>query len=93
MTPSSTKEVCTTGFRMKSVTSCPVSFGDFCFHFVCPDCEHWDRENRECTADDCCCTDKAYETLKKYELYMTKESGFLGWELRPRKDAEANEQT
>lgn len=66
---------------------------EVCSHFVCPDCDHWDRENRECTADDCCCTDKAYETLKKYELYMTKESGFLGWELRPRKDADANGQT
>lgn len=37
--------------------------------------------------------DKVYETLKKYKLYMTKESGFLGWELRPRKDPEANGQT
>lgn len=66
---------------------------DFCFHFVCPDCEHWDRENRECTADDCCCIDKAYETLKKYELYMTKERGLLCWKLRPRKDAEVNGET
>lgn len=66
---------------------------NFCAHFVCLACENWDIEYCECTADDCCCTDKVYETLKKYELYMTKESGFLGWKLRPRKDAEANERT
>lgn len=66
---------------------------NFRFHFVCLACENWDIEYCECTADDCCCTDKVYEALKKYELYMTRESGFLGWKLRPRKDAEANERT
>lgn len=66
---------------------------DFSAHFVCPDCEYWDGENHECAADDCCCTDKVYETLKKYELYVTKERGFLCWKLRPRKDAEVNGET
>lgn len=66
---------------------------EVCSHFVCPGCENWDREEHVCNADNWYCIDGLYEMLKKYELYMTRESYFLCWKLRPRKDVEANERT
>ena len=58
--------------------------------FVCPYCEHYDREN-DPYSEECECNmfDKVYELLKKYRLVMVeKGQRFRGWKVQERKDGE-----
>lgn len=42
---------------------------DFCYCFVCPTCQKWNKEQQECDDDESFCTDKIYDFLMDNELY------------------------
>ena len=56
---------------------------EFCYAFVCPDCEHY--KNKECTQDKPYCLDKITEILKENELVKEKgKYSYQIWKLVPR---------
>ena len=56
---------------------------EFCYAFICPDCEHYKR--RECTQDKPYCLDKITDILKENELVKEKgKYSYQIWKLVPR---------
>lgn len=56
---------------------------EFCYAFVCPDCEHY--KNKECTQNKLYCLDKISENLKENELVKEKgKYSYQIWKLVPR---------
>ena len=60
---------------------------EFCQTFVCPDCDQYNKEFRDCKKDEIYCADKIYDFLQSYELYRERREGcFEFWKCRKRKD-------
>lgn len=56
---------------------------EFCYAFVCPDCEHY--KNEECTQDKPYCLDKIVDILKENKLMKEKgKYSYQIWKLVPR---------
>ena len=46
---------------------------DVCREFICPDCEHWNKEYEDCEKDEQFCLDKLDEFFKTHELYAERD--------------------
>lgn len=49
---------------------------DVCRDFICPDCENWNGEFRDCEIDETYCIDKMDDFFKTHELYPEKRKGW-----------------
>ncbi len=59
---------------------------EFCKTFICPDCEHYEKETEECLADDSFCVDKIAEIFENYDLIKDREGPlWWRWQLRERR--------
>lgn len=58
---------------------------DICREFVCPGCEKWNGDFRECEIDESYCIDKMNEFFKTHELYRERRKGcYEIWKCRNR---------
>ena len=65
---------------------------DFCQFFVCPDCEHWDKEECECAKDEEFCVDKIHALLQTHDFRCVRDKyGRKCWKCLP-KDGDNHEQ-
>lgn len=61
---------------------------DICRTFVCPDCDIWDKEDKDCREDYGYCLDRLYELFQTKELYRDRRDyEYLYWKMRDRKGA------
>lgn len=46
---------------------------EFCHVFVCPDCQHFDKEYKECNKDESFCLDRIHALLRTHSLVRSRD--------------------
>lgn len=58
---------------------------EFCRTFVCPNCEHMDKESDECEIDETFCIDRIAKVLDDYDLVSRRDGIYRVWKLEERR--------
>ena len=65
---------------------------DVCRQFICPDCEHWNKDDEDCEKGELYCIDRMDEFFKTHELYRTREGYYEKWRCREKEVSDGSDQ-